>query len=366
MTDDKNKMSVIHHVVYSTKGGCGKTTFSLFLTLSRFIKETTGLLQPGDRFDIKDGKITPGKDSEDKIQPDWVKDKKFIKYYMDVDFLGTSIMAVTGEEDFDLTESPETAAKLDSDQLITLTNNNVSSTPSKPVTKKFVRMNDLIFNDEDVRNIYSSADNRENGVYIIPSSAYEADKERFHVKRRFTPLLRYDEFVHEIRAIVDSILLTENVRAELKSDGTPADNIVNFIYDMPPNSDGYTEALFDYLSGQAKEKHVEVVLYLVYNNHAMLVSNLEWLRRFTSSGKDIKFKCCLVYNNTDNGNAMTNSSDDMKRSLEADERAKNILDSDFSYIYSSYDECVRDFYNSKNNDKPQTSVLNTLFAGYRD
>lgn len=227
----KNK-KIVHHIVYSTKGGCGKTAFSLCLTVS----ELNALLNK-----IFDGEYN---------------NYEAVNYFLDLDFLGTSLMHCLDD-----------GYKL---QLVT--------------------MQDLMFRNKKIEDMRETCKKiLGNNFFIIPAEVRENEKSIFHVKRRHTPLLKYDEFRYEIENLQKTIKLTECCCNE-KGEKTKDKLLINLIYDLPPNSDGYTEAFFEEVFNLPKDNN-KIILYLVYNNDPMLRCNLDWLNTFLC-GSD--FKNCLI------------------------------------------------------------------------
>ncbi|MCD8207368.1 MAG: hypothetical protein LUD72_05485 [Bacteroidales bacterium] len=353
--DPGNKeFSITHHVVYSVKGGCGKTSFSLYLLLSQFLDQRADQLKDENAIDV------------DKIEfsPDSPIGQKNVKYFFDMDFLGTSIESII----------------------------------KRGETENYIKTNDLIFNVADIEDATKEPNKISGGIYIVPSSSAEKDKERFHVKRRHTPLLRYDEFRYEIEAVVDRITRME--KSKIPEDKIDAKNYfehekdsdkidkkakfrfeknLNIIYDLPPNSDGYTEALFDYLIKKSNEKDADkrerVVLYLVFNNDPMMDCNLDWLKNFTSSVRDVNFTFCLVRNDTDKSNPYREEADltangaskegstafKLHTARQAAQKLKTdgtTKEKEYCYLYNPYVDEVKKFNN-------RGLPLNDLYKYYK-
>lgn len=231
MEKEGNK-TIVHHIVYSTKGGCGKTAFSLCLAVS----ELKVLLKK-----IFDGKYN---------------NYEAVNYFLDLDFLGTSLMHCLDD-----------GYKL---QLVT--------------------MQDLMFRNKKIEDMRETCKKiLGNNFFIIPAEVRENEKSIFHVKRRHTPLLKYDEFRYEIENLQKTIKLTECCCNE-KGEKTKDKLLINLIYDLPPNSDGYTEAFFEEVFNLDQESN-KVILYIIFNNAPMLMCNLDWLNAFLC-GSD--FKDCFI------------------------------------------------------------------------
>lgn len=248
----ETQLHITHHIVYSTKGGCGKTALAVSMALSNLC------------YTKKDGKIY------ECINNDKTK---IINYLIDLDLLGTSLLDCLGCADNKKRE-----------QIVTL--------------------QDLIFDVKDVDDIILLGDPNQNfglhsnnavDTYIIPAAFAEQEKEKFHVKRKHTPLLRYDEFRYQIKALIKAIEI--NVRSSyVINNGTKGldDICLNIIYDLPPNSDGYTEAFFEELFCVEEGK----ILYLPYSNDAMQNCNLGWLNNFFSGNNSLKV-CPIIFVNND-------------------------------------------------------------------
>lgn len=255
------KKTVVHHIVYSTKGGCGKTAFSLCLSytdLSKFIE-----------------KISENEGTTYSAYAQPTASLLSYNFYLDLDFLGTSLIECLFLSDEE--------------------------------KKGCITMQDLIFNRRTVNELkkiiscvnkggQSSRENSSDCVtvnnvmlYVIPSAFDQKEKNNFQVKRKHTPLLRYDEFRHEINYIISHIKIFADNDNIKKSDYT-----LNYIYDLPPNSDGYTEAFFEEIFKNGDKK----ILYVLFNNDAMLKSNLEWFKSFLSEDKTRD--CLVVFVYTEN------------------------------------------------------------------
>lgn len=231
------KKTVVHHIVYSTKGGCGKTAFSLCLSCTNLSTLISKICD------------------EDGFQGS----KMNYNYYFDLDFLGTSVM-----ECLPIFESSD------------------------------AKIQDLIFNRLNVNNIKNiDWQQKDLKIYVVPADKNQKEKNNFQVKRKHTPLLRYDEFRHEMSSIISDIstyVETEATDSE--------DYILNYIYDLPPNSDGYTEAFFEEIFKKTIVKEEKIILYILFNNHAMLMSNIYWLKYFLN--EDRIRNCNVVFVYTEN------------------------------------------------------------------
>lgn len=281
------KSKTIHHIVYSTKGGCGKTAFSLCLEVSDLKEIITQVLKNENRDFNVFGEVN---------------------YLLDLDFLGTSLMHCFGDEK----------------------------------DKKLISMQNLIFDNVNIEKMKILSE-KEFGpnIFIVPAEVDEAKKSIFHVKRKHTPLLKYDEFRYEIKALQKSIELVESIDEK--------DKIINIIYDMPPNSDGYTEAFFEEVFKLDKDKknENEVILYLIYNSDTMLWCNLDWLNTFFG-GKNLRQASVVFVNNSgslskdDSKQSFENELDTLSKFIETKFPAINI-ENLWLYLLG-YDENIRRLY----------------------
>lgn len=274
--------TIIHHIVYSVKGGCGKTAFSLAL-------ETSNLVQFLKRLAClrKD-------EAETEI----------VNYYLDLDFLGTSLLHCLGDEGF-------------------------------------VTMQDLMFNNKRI-NLIDEINSEILGAHIVPAAVEEKDKSVFHVKRKHTPLLKYDEFKYELRAILKNIEIFE-------SDKT----LINLIYDLPPNSDGYTEAFFDEIFKKEKDS---VILYLIYNSDTSLKCNLDWLSTLLSGNNYSNFTIVLVDNIAYLQNVKSVGTKDAIKNICFSGKYRGLNDLELYYFTVEKCDSIRALYNPM----PNTPIKTTL------
>lgn len=267
------KITITHHIVYSTKGGCGKTAFSLYLAL-----HNRGL---------ENDLINGLKNTDDSVT-----------YLIDLDLLGSSL---------------EYSLKMNKED------NGALLQPDKRVNPTFQQ---LINNQRHISEVRdwrlegsgSSIGLHEilkSGVYIIPVDASEKAKAMFHVKRGITPLLRYEELEKQLDSIQQSIILKYNFenrasKGERSTDeGDRKVKHINLVYDLPPNADSYTDATFNEIyrrvNRPSNNKTENVILYLVSNSAPMLSCNIDWLNSFVCTHEEHKSSVILV--NNDNVNS---------------------------------------------------------------
>ncbi|MBD5442467.1 MAG: hypothetical protein HDR34_03530 [Treponema sp.] len=297
MENEGNK-TIVHHIVYSIKGGCGKTAFSLCLTVS----ELNALLNK-----IFDGEYN---------------NYEAVNYFLDLDFLGTSLM--------------HCLSNADKTQLVT--------------------MQDLMFRNKKVEDMKKNCEKiLGNKFFIIPAEVHEIEKSIFHVKRKHTPLLKYDEFRYEIENLQKTIELTECCCNE-KGEKTKV--LINLIYDLPPNSDGYTEAFFEEVFNLDKESN-KVIIYIIFNNAPMLMCNLDWLNTFLC-GSDFKDCSIVLVNNSEflnvghskNGNISNEVSVEVQRKYCPNCRYKDT----WLYSFSNKDK-IRELYDVIDEKRKVTKIL---------
>ncbi len=267
--EEKKTKTVTHHIVYSTKGGCGKTAFSLFLSLSDNFSQT--------------------EQSKEVFIPTEVHYKSGKHYFVDLDLLGSSLeyyLHINKSEDKLAKEHP-----IQTPTLQELTNGEKYIYDIKDLNDKDRLKKQMVFVGCYTKSATTRSDGINQKVYIIPVGASEKEKAMFHVKKGTTPLLRYEELEAQLNEIQQSILI--------HNDLTDNDDNIHFIYDLAPNADSYTDAvineIFDRVRKNEKEK---IIMYLVSNSKEMLKCNIDWLNRFLCGNK--KMPCAVVLVNNDN------------------------------------------------------------------
>lgn len=288
------KKECVHHIVYSTKGGCGKTAFSLCLSytnLNKFIEEIFS--------------------TETQSQINY-------NYYLDLDFLGTSILEC-------LPISHEAQNNCTTMQDLIFNRRAIDSIIE--LTDEAAQKNEMVDSNNNVK------------FFAIPSAIDQKEKNNFQVKRKHTPLLRYDEFRYEINAIISYIEILTSAK-QLNNNYN-----LNFIFDLPPNSDGYTEAFFEEIFKKTNDEKAnnKIILYILYNNDAMLTSNLKWLKIFISENKNRRCKIVLVY--TDN--LKSTKQEDSEALCQMIKETYKITEYDIYYYRFEYKEEIANLYNYK-------------------
>lgn len=172
-------------VINSVKGGCGKTTTALL--------EAIKLTAEGSCCCV-----------------------------VDLDLLGTSIEQTISNEKF----VGETSFSV----------NNIEK------SAKYY-LNDLIENDNiDVHQALSTVSLSKSKFYLLASSPDEKRKKKFRVRHEFNyvPEIEYGSFKYSLEKILKKI-------AEIPAPDSKNKKIDTIIIDMPPNSDSYTDTVFDVL-----------------------------------------------------------------------------------------------------------------------
>ncbi len=321
-------MNVTHHVVYSTKGGCGKTAFSLFLSQC----EKSCEFCKNEKKDADDKEIynilTPF--LFDKALPEEVYNliglynsanlkvsveeivesnvRQSVDYFIDFDLLGSSLQHSSNLREFNM--------------------------------KKLVTLQDIIRGCKKICDIQKlpichDGTNTFKDIYILPVGVRESEKEMFHVKRYNTPLLRYEEMQKQLFAIQQDIIVYHEIENKKRAKNEEKEiEDIHIVYDLPPNADSYTDAvfyeLFKRIGNNEKEK---IMLYLVSNSGHMLKCNLDWLHSFCATHK---FRECpvIIINNDNVGSfgsalvsldAVSNSMDYTKINREVRNSIKALL-----------------------------------------
>lgn len=265
-------MRTTHHIVYSTKGGCGKTVFSLLLAHCEhdFNKLQKITINPESYDEVLAKDLLNGNASSDIIgsgnQP------RKINCFIDLDFLSSSLTYYLGDKPGFDNSIKEKEKNITLQSLIEKKN--------YPNELKFV----------------SCCDKGKKSLFIIPIDASQTQKEIFYVKRNNTPLLRYEEvtiFIEYIQKSVEVYLLGKGLNDK---------DELNFIYDLPLNSDGYTEAVLDEIfklkeNDKKVEEQIKVRLYLVANCDPMMKCNLDWFASFINTFREKKCDVVIVCNN---------------------------------------------------------------------
>ncbi len=296
-------MNVTHHVVYSTKGGCGKTAFSLFLAQCEKSLKIPRNTQNGEEYEEKivispflHNKNAIGFDFSERIAYLSEEEKKetgeieyhvkyckgnekLVKsadYFIDFDLLGSSLQLST---------------KLLYDG-----------------KKKVISLQDIIKGDSNVSEISPVSLCRGwtwkyKQINVLPVGVRESEKEMFHVKRYNTPLLRYEEMQKQLSGIQQDIIVYQEILKDTKSEKVAED--IHIVYDLPPNADSYTDAVFYEIFDRVKKnKNEKILLYLVSNSEYMLKCNIDWLSHFCATHK--YRECPIIIVNNDNVNSFVN------------------------------------------------------------
>ena len=252
-------LTVWHNIVYSAKGGCGKTTLS---SLFRIIN------------------ISYPKNKDKEIKN--VGQGPLI--LMDLDLLASNL----GDTDTVFIE-------------------NTTELRPKDISENKNELFDYLLKDKifkykenyKIRNLKEDKDINEKFM-LINSPGNERVRGWFKAKRRYVPVVKYDDFRYGFRHLLRQICDENNYPEGTKN--------VNIVYDLPPNSDGYTEIVFDTLlninskirefrSDGEKVEHKVRLFVLSLPDGTIMNVNLNWLDNFlTESGSNLSldYKYFLV------------------------------------------------------------------------
>ena len=167
---------------------------------------------------------------------------------------------------------------------------------------KFVTLQNIISGEKEIceikkLTICSDGSNGYKEIYILPVGVRESEKEMFHVKRYNTPLLRYEEMQKQLFSIQQDIILYQEMLKDTNPEKSAED--IHIVYDLPPNADSYTDAVFYELFKRiGNNENEKIMLYLVSNSDHMLKCNLDWLHGFCATHKFRE--CPIVIVNNDN------------------------------------------------------------------
>lgn len=216
------KLTVWHNLVYSTKGGCGKTTLCLNFPkmivreepeLSDYsFKPDSSTIEDGFEGYIDHGYLRVFKDEQNqncnKIDPYTV--------IIDLDLAASNIVEMEG------------ADLLDNKTGLFLCDYIIDKKP---------------FDYVDLTHAYE-VDNGK--ILLIKGPRDENERNYFKTKRRYIPTVRFEEYKYSILALINGII-GKICAVNLNNITEDSASILNLVYDLPPNSDGYTEVLFDAL-----------------------------------------------------------------------------------------------------------------------
>lgn len=261
---DASKITIWHNIVYSAKGGCGKTTFS---TLFRAIS-LPDLNKQGKQVRF---------DKDDLI-------------LLDLDLLASNL------GDYEIGNIERTGRN---DNDVGLIDYLLSG--YKLYDKGFEY-------HENCKLKISSGQIERDSFMLITSPRTESERGYFKSKRRYLPVVKFDEFKYGLTSLIKKICSAKRTKIERinsskertleekeKALEEEFKKELNIVYDLPPNSDGFTEIVFDiilnYKSDIRKDEDIEhkVRLFVLSNpSVSILKVNLSWLNNFLSeSGSNI-------------------------------------------------------------------------------
>lgn len=252
------KKIIYHNIVYSAKGGCGKTTFSTLFRILKFNEQFEEDI-PEETKDFNRGPLV----------------------LMDLDLLASNL----GDYETEFIE------KKDDEREFRLIDCILSD-------KKFEYVeNCKIKNNNSTK--FTTKEKNEFMLIVAPKD--ENERSWFKSKRRYVPVVKFDEFKNGLAAFI------KRIGRYLE---TSEHNSMNIIYDLPPNSDGYTEILFDLLLNKEKkikDKDIKVEhkfrLFVLTNIDGTLIKvNLAWLNNTLkeSSSNEVPDTIYFILNNYHN------------------------------------------------------------------
>lgn len=257
-------MKINHNIVYSTKGGCGKTTFSFWLAHVEHQTDDANNLTIFVNGSANEANCHNQQKLISNVHA-VCKEPLSVNCLIDLDLLGSSTTRSLG--------------------INTSNNPNAHVITLQELIKGTKKPNEIKLWNHKIKDAKQL-------VFIIPVDAAESEKEIFYYKRNNTPLLKYEEITVHLEYIQKAVELY------LKSKGFNNNDTLNFIYDLPLNADGYTEAIIDEIFKQkeiSKDK-AGVRLYLVSNSESMLKCNIDWAEKFFSTFQNRKCEVIIVHN----------------------------------------------------------------------
>lgn len=230
---EKEKKDFEIIVVNSVKGGCGKTTTA--------ITEALRLSSEGKCCCV-----------------------------IDLDFLGTSIERTIDENVFVKTDI----------------NNDKDDKDSNVKERAKAYLNDYILDNHILLDdIFSTIEINKHSFYLIAADPSEKAKEKFRIRNEFNyvPEIEYGAFKYSISQLLKKLKnVSEDDDDPKKVSKSISDKINVVIIDMPPNSDSYTEALFQVLlSKPEKKEKMKISKKLILSSTAdrsHLSATFDWLQ----------------------------------------------------------------------------------------
>ena len=230
------------YIVDSVKGGCGKTSIALFKSMELAVTK------------------------EESKKDDKTGEKKVC--YLDLDLLGTS-----------------TAVFLKMDKILFL--NDLFKGNRMAVRTKQVKQ-DFWFDEDQNGSFVFRKNNGTNKIGIVLSNPIQEEKNRFRVGYPTDGHhIDYDFFARRLNELIRELL-----------DG----GFTDFVIDMPPNSDPYTDSIFDLLLHREpeKEKREKIVNLLLVSSldNSHRTANLSWYNDLiTMDHSWHSFDCVELYLN---------------------------------------------------------------------
>lgn len=232
-------VTVWHNIVYSTKGGCGKTTFCMLFPRIVLKANNATFQKKEETLTSKSVEKSQNKEKfEDRLFlyiPKYKRSKDKDNIYpiviIDLDLAASNL---SDDYVFINEQKPGNKIKIDS---VSLLNYLIKNKRFKYET------------NYDLKNPPSAM--------LIRGPQTESERNYFKSKRRYVPVVKFDEFKYSISKLLEEIVDEKSYKFDSNSETL---DVINIVYDLPPNSDGYTEILFDILfnNNGALRKHKNI------------------------------------------------------------------------------------------------------------
>lgn len=237
-----------YHVIDSVKGGCGKSTFAIMMAAA--------------------------------INKHCEKEPACL---FDMDLQGTSLAYLLFGANWKEKQRTPDGIDIYLDERI-----GSCDTKGKCYIKKVVWAKESPDNQEDTDPDTGASSDAE--FYVAVSSPIQRDKDKYKPRssQNYSPGVSYGRF----RYGLSKLLTSENLLEEV------AEKLEHVILDMPPNSDGYSDAVTDFLldakgRGLTKEDSCNYII-MVTRDFAHQQATLEWLNVFLTCESNRKYLDKLV------------------------------------------------------------------------
>lgn len=312
-----------HNIVYSVKGGSGKSMIALFLQLyeMRVCDDLNEL-------------------SKDFLEGNWIfeayEDDNPENYLVDLDFTGSMLKAF----------------------LI-----NVLNVPDdKPSLTQYVaegkKLEELIYTLEKAKMLGSKLPAN---VNVIVASDGEKEKEIFRIRQRQDVALKFDLFKVKFNRLIRDIK---------EHSGEKKHAIIT--YDLPPNADAYVDILLRLLlyKEARKEKTAnggdieeEVNLFLVTKpDKNAIYANIEWLKRFMKSTSRHPKRIFWILNDVKKNSLMINEYNELLSTIvnELNSACKNCKSEKYISAVYNNEEITELIMKQKNDSIPADDIIEKI------